>query len=321
MLKIAKKQVPIVIQAMLHLVLVLLGVSALVFVMSQFVSGDIAETIVINRGLEPTREEIDYVKEELGLHESLAVQYQRWIMSVLQGDFGSSYRTQQPVLHEIAFRFPTTLMLGVGAASVSMAITFILGIASIADQTGSVKKLCSLIYVLGTSIPTFVIALGCMYLFSVRLRWVQITKTNTVKDYILPVVTLSLSVLPSSLRIFQTSMLENMNQTFVKVLQARGFSLNHILCKDVVKVALLPWLTQFSVTMGQLLGGSVIVETVFGIGGIGQYIVLSILNRDYPVIQAYVLVMGMIFTLLHLGVEWVISILYPYQFHSREDQI
>ena len=316
-----KKQIHQGIQGTLHLVLVLFGVSALVFFMSQFVSGDIAETVVINRGLEPSRQEIEHVKDELGLNDPLTVQYQRWMKSVLEGDFGVSYRTQQPVLHEISARIPQTLILGISSAVLTIGITFTLCMDSFLNQNGIGKKLCTMLVVLGTSVPSFVIALGLIYLFVIQLQWFQITQTNTLVDYVLPILTLSLSILPSSLRVFQTSLFENAQQTFVSVLKSRGFSMKHILYRDVLSVSIGPWLTQFSVTMGHLLGGSVIVETIFGIGGVGQFMVSSILNRDYPVIQAFVIIMGVVFVFLHSGVELIQRRLYPYRYGSQGDPV
>ena len=316
-----KKQLQGRVQEILHLVLVLFGVSALVFFMSQFVSGDIAETIVINRGLEPSRQEIEHVKDELGLNDPLTVQYQRWIQAVLRGDFGVSYRSHQPVMHEISARIPQTLILAISSAVLTIGITFMLCMDSVLNRKGIGKKLCTILVVLGTSVPSFVIALGLIYLFAIQLQWFQITQTNTIVDYILPVLTLSLSILPSSLRVFQTSLIENSQQTFVSVLKSRGFSMKHILYKDVLNVSIGPWLTQFSVTMGHLLGGSVIVETIFGIGGLGQFMVSSILNRDYPVIQAYVIIMGVIFVLLHFGVEMILRSLYPYRYLAQGDPL
>jgi ABC-type dipeptide/oligopeptide/nickel transport system permease component len=296
---------------------VLWGVSALVFLMSQFIAGDIAETIVVNRGLEPTQQEIHNVKAELGLNDPLPTQYTRWIKSLLKGDFGISYRTNQPVLNEIMSRVPSTLLLSLSTAFVTAFITLLLGVFTITDSSGIVKKFCSVLFVIGTSVPTFVTGLCLIYLFAIELRWTRITFTGTISDYIIPVITLTLSVLPSSLRVFQTSLIEVHKHSFVEVLHSRGFPYHRILINDVLRVSIGPWLSHFSVTLGQLLGGSILVETIFGMPGLGQFMIVSIMNRDYPVIQVYVLMMGVIFVFLHYLVDKLLRILSPYLFVSQ----
>lgn len=306
--------------ALIHTMMVLLGVSALVFFMSQFVKGDIAETIVLQRGLEPTVVEIELVKAELGLNDPLLTQYLRWVSHALRGDLGTSYRSGKPVMTELMTRFETTLRLSSITAVVVIVLTLGLGIGCVLDPHGVIRTVCSLLVIIGSSIPTFVLALGMITLFALVLGWVNVIHSHSWTSMVLPVLTLALAVLPSSLRIFQTSLDLQMNQLYVTVLKSRGFSLRHIVFNDVLKVALAPVLTQFSLTLGQLLGGSVIIETIYGIGGIGQFIIVSIFNRDYPIISGYVLIMGVVFVLLHHGVELMSRWLYPFYYAQERKQ-
>jgi len=308
------------INGIISMMAVLFGVTALVFCMSQFVRGDIAEAVVLQRGLEPIPQQIELVKEELGLNDSLPVQYVRWVSKALQGDLGTSYRTGQPVWYELWIRFDKTLALAISSATVALLVTLFLGIGSITDRSGMIRRLCSVLIMVGTSIPTFVLSLGFIYLFAIRLQWVNVIYSDSLGQKILPVLTLALAILPASLKVFQTSLDEQINQLYVTVLKSRGYSLHHILYKDVLKASLAPWLTQFSMTLGHLLGGSVMVETIYGIGGIGQFMMSSILNRDYPVISGYVLIMGIIFVLLHQLVELISRVLYPYRYVLKRNR-
>ncbi len=302
---------------MVRLLLVLLGVSALVFLMSQFVSGDIAETIVINRGLEPTVEEVNRVREELGLDLPITIQYARWISDVVSGDFGVSYRSNRPVLEELLIRWPATLILAICTMALTVSITLILGLLSAYRPRGWINTLSSIISIIGSSVPSFVIGLGLIYVFAIKLKWVNVTSQGNIMDLILPVLTLTMATLPANLRLFRATTLEVLKETFVTVLHSRGYSVRKILWGDVLKVSVGPWLTQFGVSIGHLLGGTVVVESIFGYPGVGQYIVTSILNRDYPVIQIYVLFMGVIFVMINVLIDVLVHKFQPYQSLSK----
>ena len=164
----------------------------------------------------------------MGLNDSLPVQYVRWVSKALQGDLGTSYRTGQPVWYELWTRFDKTLALAFSSATVALLVTLFLGIGSITDRSGMIRRLCSVLIMVGTSIPTFVLSLGFIYLFAIRLQWVNVIYSDSLGQKILPVLTLTLAILPASLKVFQTSLDEQIKQLYVTVLKSRGYSLHKI---------------------------------------------------------------------------------------------
>ncbi|MDO9574165.1 MAG: ABC transporter permease [Candidatus Contubernalis sp.] len=292
-----------IVKRLLYLFVVMLGVSLLTFSISQLTPGDPAELILRESGVETTREAIQAMREQLGLDEPLAVQYGKWLWAVLQGDFGQSFRTGQPVLEEITHRFPATIELTIAGLMVMLVIALPVGILSALFKNTFIDHLSRLFALLGASLPSFWLGLLLIYYFAVKLSLLPVMGRGSFLHLVLPALALGLGMSATYARLLRASMLEVLGQDYIQAARARGLREQTVLVKNALKNALLPVVTAFGMSLGHLLGGTVIVETIFAWPGVGRFVVQAIFNRDYPVIQGYVLFMALIFVLVNLIVD------------------
>ncbi|UNC93005.1 nickel ABC transporter permease [Candidatus Contubernalis alkaliaceticus] len=292
-----------IVKRLLYLFVVMLGVSLLTFSISQLTPGDPAELILRESGVEPTREAIQALREQLGLNEPLPVQYGKWLWAVLQGDLGQSFRTGQPVLEEIAHRFPATIELTLAGLLVMLVVALPVGILSALFKNTFMDHLSRFFALLGASLPSFWLGLLLIYYFAVKLSILPVMGRGGILHLVLPALTLGLGMSATYARLLRASMLEVLGQDYIHAARARGLKEHTVLVKNALKNALLPVVTAFGMSLGHLLGGTVIVETIFAWPGVGRFVVQAIFNRDYPVIQGYVLFMALIFVLVNLVVD------------------
>jgi len=286
-----------------YLFLVMLGVSVLTFGISQLAPGDPAEILIRERGLEPSLEAIEAVREELGLNDPLPVQYGRWLLQVVQGDFGRSYRTERPVLNEITSRFPATLQLTLAGLAVMVFISLPVGVLAAIYKNSFIDHISRVFALIGASIPSFWLGLILIYYFAVQLSLLPVMGRGTPAHLILPALTLGTGMSATYARLLRASMLEVLGQDYIQAVRSRGLKESMIITRHALKNALLPVITAFGMSLGHLLGGTVIIETIFAWPGVGRFVVESIFNRDYPVIQGYVLFMALIFVTVNLTVD------------------
>lgn len=281
----------------------MLGVSLLTFSISRLAPGDPAEILLRERGQDPTLEAIAAVREELGLHQPLAMQYLHWLGRVLRGDLGRSFRSGRPVLGELTGRFPATLQLTLAGLSVMLLIALPVGILAAVYKNRALDHASRIFALLGTSMPSFWLGLLLIYYLSVQLSLLPVMGRGTAAHLILPALTLGTGMAATYARLLRAGMLEVLGQDYITAARSRGLGENLIIIRHALKNALLPVVTAFGMSLGHMLGGTVIVETIFAWPGLGRYIVESIFNRDYPVIQGYVLFMALVFVLLNLLVD------------------
>ncbi|MBF7084074.1 ABC transporter permease [Desulfallas sp. Bu1-1] len=291
------------IKRLFYLIPVMFGVSIITFGLINLAPGDPAEIILRSSGVEPTLEAVDALREELGLNDPVYIQYGRWFRDVLHLDLGQSYRTGRPVAEEIFSRFPATLELTVAAIFFMLLISIPSGILAALHRHAFVDHLSRIWALAGASLPGFWLGLLLIYYFSVKLGIFPVMGRGGLDHLVLPAVTLGFGMAATYARLLRASMLEVLGQDYIKVARARGLKEKLIVGRHALKNALLPVVTAFGMSFGHLLGGAVIVETIFAWPGVGKFFVDAIFNRDYPVIQGYALFMAVVFVIVNLLVD------------------
>ena len=287
----------------LYLLPVILGVSIITFGLINLAPGDPAEIILRADGMEPTKEAVAVLREELGLNDPVYIQYGRWLWGVLHLDLGESFRTGNPVAEELFSRLPATLELTCAALVFMVILAVPAGILSALYHHTFVDHLSRLCALLGASLPGFWLGLMLIYFFSVKLGLLPVMGRGGLRHLILPAVTLGFGMAAVYARILRAGMLEVLGQDYIKVARAKGLKEKWVIGRHALKNAILPTVTLFGMSVGYLLGGTVIVETVFAWPGVGKFAVDAIFNRDYTVIQGYAFFMALVFVLVNLLVD------------------
>jgi ABC-type dipeptide/oligopeptide/nickel transport system permease component len=283
-------------------------VTVVVFSMVRLLPGDPAETIA---GLHATQESVAGLRQELGLDRPLLVQYGQFLEGLLRLDLGRSTMSRAPVLDEIRPRLPVSVTLAVLSMGVAVTVGVLLGVLAALRRRSWVDYLAMSVSVAGLSTPTFVLGLILILVLSVQWRLLPATGAATWWHYILPAITLGLPAAAVVARMARSSLLEVLRQDFVRTAWAKGLSRPSVVYRHALKNALIPVLTISGLQFGQLMGGAVVVESVFGLPGLGKLLVDRVLGRDYPVIQGVVLVAACGFVLTNLIVDVVYSLVDP----------
>ena len=293
------------VRRLLTLPLLLLGISIISFTLLNLAPGDPAYSILRDRqeGQEPSREDILALRKKLRLDDPVVVRYGRWLLGAVQGDLGVSYRGGQPIMRELRQRLPATLLLAGTSLALAVLLGTPLGIAAALHRGSLTDGLSRLLALLGAAVPSYVLALLLMLFFAVKLNWLPAIGYGSPKNLILPAIALAAGSSAQLMRLARASMLEVLQQDYVRTARAKGLNERVVIGVHALKNALLPVVTVLGITLGHLLGGTVIVESIFSWPGVGKYAVDAIFLRDYPVIQGFVLYMGLIFLLVNLAVD------------------
>lgn len=287
---------------------VLLGIIVIVFTLMYITPGDPVLSIL---GENATQESIDQLHEELGLDDPYFVQLGHYLLNVLHGDLGISYRSQRPVLEEIMSRYPTTLKLTFGSVGLGIVIGILFGIVSAVRQYSILDKVCTSISLFGVSAPSFWIAMLLVLVFSVKLDWLPPTGSYGIKYWILPVFTMGLQASALIMRMTRSSMLEVVRQDYIRTARAKGQNEVAIVFRHAFRNALVPIVTVVGIQICGLLAGSVLVETVFALPGLGKFIVDSVGYKDFPAVQGGVLWIGLNCIVVNLIVDIIYSFIDP----------
>jgi peptide/nickel transport system permease protein len=299
-------------------ILAVLGVSVLIFLLVRLLPGNIVDIIAGTEG-QLSRAQRAAVLQEFGLDQPLPVQYFRWIGNMLQGNFGWSFRTGQPVATLITSRLPITIELAV-LAVLSVALVGIpLGVAASVSRSLRVRTLVQIVGVLGLSLPNFWIAIlliiGASSLFGWLPALIYVTPWAdpwvNLQQMFLPVLSLALGLSAVVVRMTRSSMLEVLGQDFIRVARAKGLSTRAVLLRHTLRNALIPIVTVLGLQTGFLLGGVVITEQIFGLPGLGWTLLNGVYQRDYPVVQGTVMVFAVTFVLVNLLVDLLYTYLDP----------
>ncbi len=295
-------------QRLLMLVPVLLGVSLIVFSIMNLTPGDPVEMYL---GDNYSVEAYNEMNKELGLDKPFFIRYKNFVVNAIQGDFGISYSTKQPVSAEIAARFPNTLILAAAALVFAIVLGIPLGTISATRQYSAVDSLSMFAALLGVSMPNFWLGIMLILIFVAKLGWFPSANFDGIKSLVLPAITLGASSLAMITRMTRSSMLEAIRQDYVRTVRAKGVKENVVIIKHALRNAMIPVITTVGLQFGFAIGGAVLVETVFAWPGIGRLLVNAIKLKDTPIVMAVVLVMAATFTVINLCIDMLYAFFDP----------
>lgn len=296
------------IKRILQVIPVLLIISFICFMMIRLVPGDPVANML---GVNASKEAIAAQRAELGLDKPLLTQYGDFLVKALHGDLGKSITTRRPVIDEIAQRYPATLKLALGATVFAAVVGITFGVLSAVKQNKLTDNVIMVFSLLSVSTPSFFLALVMMLLFSIHLGWLPSMGLRTPLHYVLPIITLGMQSVGLIARTTRSSMLEVLRQDYIRTSRSRGISQAVIVMRHAFKNALIPVVTVVGLRFGGLLAGSMLVEAVFSVPGIGRFMVDGVLKRDYPVVQGTVLVLATTFVLVNLAVDLIYALIDP----------
>lgn len=294
-------------------ILVVIASTALVFFMLHSLPGESAEVMAKyiflgNVELTPSNEAINIIKENYDLEKPLLSQYITWMANAIKGDLGKSFQTNDPVTEEILIRLPATLLLAFVSIALSLIIGIPAGILAAIKQNSFTDYLCSTISVLGISIPSFWLAILLIYVFSYTLGLTPTMGYGGVENLILPAVALGTPASAVITRLMRSSMLEVMRQDYIRTAVGKGLGYKMVILRHALKNTFIPVITIIGLEFGHLLGGTVIIETIFAWPGIGRLLLTSISARDIPVIQGCIVFI----TITYLVINFLTDISYSY---------
>lgn len=293
--------------------IVLMIVSVIAFSLIQFIPGD---PVYVMLGENITKEYHDTVYESMGLNKPLAEQYFSWLKKFVTGDMGYSYHFRKNVNELILNRLPVTLILGVLSAIISVALGILFGTITAVKRGKWIDNVITVLANIGIATPGFWVAVLLVYIFSIKLRWLPsygftlpwVDLGKSLKQMVLPVICMSLGGVASYTRQMRSSMLEVINQDYIRTARSKGLEERKVLTRYAIKNSLIPILTMAGTTLRSCIGGSAIIETMFNIVGMGQVMVVAINYCDYQLLQSCLLFMAMITCLCNL----VVDIAYAY---------
>ena len=301
-----------VFKRIVQLIPILLGITFLSFGFMRFASGDAVDVLFENNGGVVAQQVIDAKKAELGLDRPFIVQYASWLLEFMTGDMGTSYVSGQSVFETFFSKLPNTIMLTVSSILLTLTISIPLGMYAAVKQNTWTDYVIRFFSFLGNSMPNFFVSLLLLLLFAVKLSWFPVIGSgNDLKSLILPTCTLSIAMSAKYTRQVRAAVLEELSKDYVIGARARGVKERIILSKSVFKSSMLTIVTLLGLSIGSLLGGTAIVETIFMWDGVGKMAVDAITMRDYPMIQAYVVWMAFIYVLINLITDLIYYYLDP----------
>ncbi|WKY44227.1 ABC transporter permease [Eubacteriaceae bacterium ES2] len=300
-----------IIKRLAQLVIVLLGVTFLTFFITSLAPSDAAEMKYLSMGTTPTPELLAQTRKDMGLDDPFLLRYVNWLADVLHGDFGISYKFGDSVFEQLGKKLPGTLKLAGGSMLVMLVTAFPLGIISAIKKNRLVDYLIRFFSFMGISMPNFWLALILIYIMAVQLGWFRVVSTNDLKGMVLPVMTLTIPMVSTYVRHIRSAVLEELSQEYIIGARARGLSERRIIICHVIPNAMLTLINLIGLSVGHLLGGAAIVESIFSWRGIGSMVVDAISVRDYPLIQGYVIWMAIIFVTVNLLVDIACHLLDP----------
>ncbi|WP_395063318.1 glutathione ABC transporter permease GsiC [Paraburkholderia silvatlantica] len=297
-----------IVKRSLGLLPTLLIVAVLVFLFVHLLPGDPAR---LAAGPEADDATVALVRADLGLDQPLPQQFLHFFVRIAHGDFGVSMRSKRPVITEIGERFMPTLLLTLTSMVWAVVFGMTIGIASAVWRNRWPDRIGMALAVSGISFPAFALGMALMELFSVRLGWLPVVSDGSWRSYVLPSVTLGAAVAAVMARFTRASFVEVLNEDFVRTARAKGVAEQWVVIRHCLRNAMIPVVTMMGLQFGFLLGGSIVVEVVFNWPGLGRLLVDSVSMRDYPVIQAEVLLFSLEFIVINLIVDVLYAVINP----------
>ena len=295
----------------LHLALVVMAVSAITFLMVDLLPGDAAYQMA---GESATLEDVRAIREELGLHRSIVVRYLVWIADAARGDFGQSFITREPVLDSITARLPVTIELMVGAQMITLALAVPVGIFCGYRPRSGIDRFLSIAAFGVMSVPVFVMALVLIFLFALKLGWLPATgyvpflenPIENLRSMFLPALSIALVEWVPLMRVLRSDMAATLREDFILMARSKGLPARTILLRHALRPSLFTLVTLFGIQVGHLIGGALIVETIFALPGIGRLLVGAIFARDVIVVQGCVFFI----TIAYVAINFLVDVSY-----------
>lgn len=286
---------------LLQLIPILLAITFLSYGMMRIAGSDVVEQKMENTSGTVSQEMIDNARAELGLDKPFVVQYFTWLGNLLKGDMGTSYVSNKPVFSTFVSKLPATLLLTAVSILLTVLISIPLGIWSAVKQNTATDYVIRTASFIGNSLPNFFVSLLLMYLFAIRLGWFPVISGGvSLQSVALPALTLAIAMSAKYLRQVRATVLDELDKDYVLGARARGVKFSTTLIRSVMKASLVTIITLLTLSIGSLLGGTAIVESIFMWDGVGKLAVDAINMRDYPIIQAYVMWMAIIYVVVNL---------------------
>ncbi len=286
---------------LLQLIPILLAITFLSYGMMRIAGSDVVEQKMENTSGTVSQEMIDNARAELGLDKPFVVQYFTWLGNLLRGDMGTSYVSNQPVFSTFVSKLPATLLLTAVSILLTVLISIPLGIWSAVKQNTATDYVIRTASFIGNSLPNFFVSLLLMYLFAIRLGWFPVISGGvSLQSVALPALTLAIAMSAKYLRQVRATVLDELEKDYVLGARARGVKFSTTMIRSVMKASLVTIITLLTLSIGSLLGGMAIVESIFMWDGVGKLAVDAINMRDYPIIQAYVMWMAIIYVVINL---------------------
>lgn len=289
-----------IVRRVLQFIPVLLGITFLAFLLIYLSPSDPVSVRMSAGGISVSPEIMESMRRSMGLDRPLLVQYGDWLWNILHGNMGKSYITDADALDQILKALPYTLKMAGASLLLTLCISIPVGILTAAMQNSKFDYVVRVMAFVGNALPNFIIALCLMFIFSYRLGWIPVLATTKPIGLILPALTLALVMSSRYIRQIRAAMLDELGKGYVVGLRSRGLSETTILYKNVLKNIMVTVITLTGISLGSLLGGTVIVETVFTWPGLGSLIMEGISQRDYPVVQAVIVWMASAFMVVNL---------------------
>lgn len=289
------------VKRLLQLIPILFAITFLSYGMMRLAGSDVVEQKMENTDGTVSQEMIDAAREELGLAKPFIVQYVTWLGKLARGDMGVSYVSGKPVFSTFVSKLPATLLLAVVSILLTVIVSIPLGIWSAVNQNRAADYVIRTASFVGNSLPNFFVSLLLMYFFAIRLNWFPvISRDVSLQSVALPSITLAIAMSAKYLRQVRATVLDELSKDYVLGAKARGVKFQTTMMKSVMKASLVTIITLLTLSIGSLLGGTAIVESIFMWDGVGKMAVDAINMRDYPIIQAYVMWMAIIYVLVNL---------------------
>jgi peptide/nickel transport system permease protein len=304
-----------------QMIIVLFVLSTITFILMKLTPGDPVDKILHLDVSNVSSDQINETKDKLGLNDSVFMQYIHWLGQIIHLDLGNSYQTGEPVIKELIFYAPTTLIIAAFTIIFTFCITIPLGIMAAKYYQTWIDLLIRSITSFTVSMPSFFIGIVLIYIFAQKFSILPSSGIESVTGYILPVLSLSVGMSAYYVRLLRSTLIDLYQSPVVTASRLRGMSETYILWKDVFKPALIPLVTMIGMSVGGLIGGTVVVENLFGIPGLGYFLVDSIRARDYPVIQGAVLFIGTLVVVANIVSDLVLLWLDPERRYSNSNKI
>ncbi|MCY8232645.1 nickel ABC transporter permease [Priestia endophytica] len=295
--------VQIIVRKFLEVFIFMLFITFVSFLFIRLAPGDPVLTILNVDELSVSQEQVEMLREEMGFNKPLLVQYGYWLLNFVQLDFGQSYVTGQPVIEMILTGLPATVELTIGSMIVMLAVSIPLGSLSALYRDSWIDQISRILSIIGAAIPSFWLGLIFIDLISVRFSWLPTMGRDGLSSLILPSLTLGLAISSVYVRLLRSSLLDSLGQEFIRSARARGLSDKRIFLVHAFRHSLPPVITVFGVSLGSLIGGVVVIEVLFAYPGIGKLVVDAIRQRDYPLIQGYILIMSAVVFIVNTCVD------------------